>query len=427
MAVGSVSACARAVLLCAVLLVPPVFGTEGSEAGLGKDPLLTPLDTLYALALEHYGARNWDESARLLELSLRAYRTLRENEARCTSTCARGDTEPTDTSADTSLRLIKHILTRAACIKQCKAEAPVLALKYPKPETLHAFSSRTPYRYLQYSYYQMNNVEKAVSAAHTFLQRNPDDPLISKNMNFYKSLFDVEEYLIDQEEKPHETLFLQAVMVYNEGDYSNSVRMMEEVCVHYYSVYDECVSACEGSHQIEETKDFYQTLSGYFMEVLRCRLRCEQDLTPNVGGFFVKKFVATVYHYMQFAYYKLNYVTKAVPCALSYLLFDPDDKVMKQNVEYYRLHREQWGLKEEQFIPCPEALRYYNQTVKQSEMMEFAQNYLLTDDEDIVSPEQYSSSSSPSPDEEFDGVGDYEESFLAEWWQDPKTKWDVGE
>lgn len=27
-------------------------------------------------------------------------------------------------------------------------------------------------------------------------------------------------------------------------------------------------------------------------------------MTPNVGGYFVEKFVATMYHYLQFAYYK---------------------------------------------------------------------------------------------------------------------------
>lgn len=31
------------------------------------------------------------------------------------------------------------------------------------------------------------------------------------------------------------------------------------------------------------------------------------------------------------------------------------------------------------------------------------------------------------PDAEFEGMGDYEESFLAEWWQEPKMKWDTGE
>lgn len=42
-----------------------------------------------------------------------------------------------------------------------------------------------------------------------------------------------------------------------------------------------------------------------------------------------------------------------------------------------------------------------------------------------MSPEE--SPALSSPDQEFDGVGDYEESFLAEWWQEPKTKGDTGE
>lgn len=47
-------------------------------------------------------------------------------------------------------------------------------------------------------------MEKAVAAAHTFLKKNPTDPSLKKNMNYYKTLFDVEEYLIDHEEKPYE-------------------------------------------------------------------------------------------------------------------------------------------------------------------------------------------------------------------------------
>lgn len=50
----------------------------------------------------------------------------------------------------------------------------------------------------------MNNLEKAVAAAHTFLKKNPTDPYLTKNMNYYKTLFDVEEYLIDHEEQPYE-------------------------------------------------------------------------------------------------------------------------------------------------------------------------------------------------------------------------------
>ena len=41
-----------------------------------------------------------------------------------------------------------------------------------------------------------------------------------------------------------------------------------------------------------------------FAESLQCKVDCETNLTPNVGGYFVEKFVATMYHYLQFAYYK---------------------------------------------------------------------------------------------------------------------------
>lgn len=109
----------------------------------------------------------------------------------------------------------------------------------------------------------------------------------------------------------------------------------------------------------------------------------------------------------------MNDAKNAAPCAASYMLFDPKDQVMQQNVQYYRFYREQWGLEESDFQPRPvshvhvcclsgcflmitllcsdatadvtcvpqEALAYFNVTTKQREMLEFAQNYLQTDDE----------------------------------------------
>lgn len=47
--------------------------------------------------------------------------------------------------------------------------------------------------------------------------------------------------------------------------------------------------------------------------------------------------------------------------------------------------------------------------------------------QDVVRPEEAASPHSEHPDSEFEGLGDYEESFVADWWQEPKTKGDVGE
>lgn len=388
---------------------------------------LMPLDTAYGYALDHYGAQNWRDSISYLELSLRLHRLLKDSEAFCSQNCSHVSRDHDELFQDTSLRIMRHFLLRASCLKACKKNFPVFSEAYPKRETLDAFERRDPYRYLQYAYYQLNYLEKAVSAAHTFLQRNPGDSSLSKNMNYYKSLFDVEEYLVDLEEKLYEGTFLKAVKLFNTGDFSTSAFNMEQAATEYFKSYDLCLASCEGSYELTEFKDFFQTLADLYVDMLRCKMQCEGALTPNVGGFFVEKFVATMYHYMQFAYYKLNDVRSAAPCAASYMLFDPSDEVMQKNMVYYKFYREQWGLEDSNFLPRPEAVRYFNQTNKQKEMLEFAQNYLQSDDEGVVSPEEQGTGRTSPPDEEFEGMGDYEESFLAEWWQEPKTKGDTGE
>ncbi|XP_014330953.1 endoplasmic reticulum protein SC65 [Xiphophorus maculatus] len=388
---------------------------------------MMPLESAYNYALEQYAAQSWAESVKYMELSLRLHRLLRDSEAFCGRNCSSASRDSDSPLPDSSLRVVRHIMLRAACLKKCKADFPVFKFSYPRRDLLETFEKRIPYRYIQYAYYQLNNVEKAVSATHTFLKKNPEEPYLTKNMNYYKSLFDVDEYLIDHEEQPYESVFLKSVVLYNSGDFSSSARNMEQAITQYFEVYSLCSAGCEGSYEILEFKDFYPSLADLFLDVLKCKVRCEEQLTPNVGGFFVEKFVATMYHYLQFSYYKLNDVKNAAPCAASYMLFDPSDQVMQQNVAYYRFYREQWGLKEEDFQPRPEALRYYNQTIKQKEMLEFALNYLYTDDEEVVSPEEAVTSHSEHPDAEFEGMGDYEESFLAEWWQEPKSKWDAGE
>ncbi|CAM4635677.1 unnamed protein product [Leuciscus chuanchicus] len=388
---------------------------------------LMPLESAYGHALEMYAFQDWKQSVKYLELSLRLHRLLKDSESYCCLNCSAVWQEYEENSTDTTLLIMGHIIRRAACLKMCKTNFPVFSKSYPKRETLGAFEQRIPYRYLQYVYYQMNELERAVSAAHTYLQRNPGDPLLSRSLNYYKSLFDMEEYLIDHEEQPYEALFLKAVKLYNSGDFSSSARDMELAAAEYFKTYNMCLLSCEGSYDVQEFKDFYPTLADFYFEVMKCKVKCEENLIPNVGGYFVEKFVATMYHYMQFAYYKLNDVRNAALCAASYMLFDADDQVMQQNIAYYRYYRQQWGLHDEHFKPRPEALRYYNLTTKLKELLEFAQNYLQTDDEETVSSEEAASALSNPPDEEFEGIGDYEESFLAEWWQEPKTKGDTGE
>ena len=49
----------------------------------------------------------------------------------------------------------------------------------------------------------------------------------------------------------------------------------------------------------------------------------------------------------------MNDLKNAAPCAVSYLLFDQSDKVMRQNLVYYQYHRDKWALADEHFQPRP--------------------------------------------------------------------------
>ena len=51
---------------------------------------------------------------------------------------------------------------------------------------------------------QSNKIEKAVSAAHTFLQKNPKHEMTLKYLNYYRTMLDVDEYLVDLEAQPYE-------------------------------------------------------------------------------------------------------------------------------------------------------------------------------------------------------------------------------
>nr|XP_020460994.1 synaptonemal complex protein SC65-like [Monopterus albus] len=273
---------------------------------------------------------------------------------------------------------------------------------------------------------QLGDLQRAVPCAYTFLQRNPEDQDMLQLMEQYKKQYDLSGYLIDQEERPYEASFLRGVTLISSGDYSSSVKHLEEALRLYLHEYELCQVDCEGLSQLVSDRDFYAVIADAYVNILRCKLKCEENLMPNVGGYFVEKFVATIYHHLQYAYYKLNDGCSAVPCAYSYFLLEPEDQVMKQNLLYYKAYGEQWGIHSDHFTPRMEALQHHNQTVTQKQMLKFAEKYLQLGDEDCLGPEEAALLAPKSPDIEFEGQGDYEESFYDKWRQ-PKGKGDAGE
>ncbi|KAL9868691.1 cartilage-associated protein [Geothlypis trichas] len=377
-----------AALLAALLAAAGAQYERYSFRSFPRDELM-PLESAYRYGLDQYSTENWPESVSYLEVSMRLYRLLRDSEAFCHRNCSAAAPPPPASPAPRSaalqeLRLLSGVLRRAQCLRRCKQGLPAFRQAQPGRELLEEFQRREPYKYLQFAYFKANNLPKAIAAAHTFLLKHPDDEMMQRNMAYYKSIPDAEEHIKDLEIKPYENLFVRAVRAYNGDNWRTSISDMELALPEFFKAYDDCIAACEGSREITDFKDFYLSIADHYIEVLACKVQCESNLTPIIGGFVVEKFVATMYHYLQFAYYKLNDMKNAASCAASYLLFDEKDEVMKQNMVYYQYHKDKWGLKEEDFQPRSEAVRYHNITTLQLELHEFAKEHLMDDDEGEV-------------------------------------------
>lgn len=143
--------------LCVALLLPALAEAQYEKYSFKSFPQkdIMPLDSAYGYALEQYAAQNWAESLKFLELSLRLHRLLRDSEAFCGRKCSSVSRDNDTVFADSSLRVVRHILLRAACLKKCKADFPVFKLSYPRKDMLELFEQRVPYRYIQYAHYQV--------------------------------------------------------------------------------------------------------------------------------------------------------------------------------------------------------------------------------------------------------------------------------
>lgn len=51
---------------------------------------------------------------------------------------------------------------------------------------------------------QLGDLQRAIPCAHTYLQKNPDDPDMLLVMKDYKNQYDLSGYLTDHEEQPYE-------------------------------------------------------------------------------------------------------------------------------------------------------------------------------------------------------------------------------
>ncbi|MCJ8744626.1 hypothetical protein PDJAM_G00120790 [Pangasius djambal] len=361
-----------AVFLLALLLVLSVSEPGSCEAELGG--VLEPYDLLFDNAVEAYYKQDWLSVILNMERALRNKGTVRKVKAQCRLSCANltafqhsepGSPVPLPGAGPVQdLGFFQRVLKRAKCVDRCEAEklGPPSVHKVSDEVELE-FKKRTPYNYLQVAYFKINKLDKAVAAANTFYVANPDHVEMRQNLEYYSLMAGVQEAdFKDLEARPHMAEFLEGKRLYSADDFLSSIGHFEASLEEYFTADAECRALCEGAYDydgynyMEYNADLFQSITGkqqtafsffvfstfvmsvsyHYLFVLNCKQNCAVELasTPGREQPF-EDFLPSHLNYLQFSYYNSEQYEKAIECAKTFLLFHPDDEVMKQNLAYY--------------------------------------------------------------------------------------------
>uniref|UniRef100_A0A8D2PFA5 procollagen-proline 3-dioxygenase n=1 Tax=Zosterops lateralis melanops TaxID=1220523 RepID=A0A8D2PFA5_ZOSLA len=188
---------------------------------------------------------------------------------------------------------------------------------------------------------QLNKLEEAANAAHTFFMANPEHMEIQQDLENYKTTSG-KVSLIDLEARQHMEDYSAGVRHYDKEEYELAIEFLERALKGYYSEDEDCQIMCEGPQRFEEHEHLdykaglYEAIADHYMQVLACKHDCVRELATRSGRISpIENFLPLHYDYLQFAYYRVGDYVKALECAKSYLLFHPDDEDVLENAGYY--------------------------------------------------------------------------------------------
>ncbi|XP_072239025.1 prolyl 3-hydroxylase 1 isoform X2 [Leuresthes tenuis] len=340
----------RYALLFLCLAAPPCT----SDTDLNSPLVLEPYDFLFDTAVEAYYKGDWLTVILNMEKALRNKATVRKVKAQCRLNCANqtafgeplaglGVPVPGAGSVD-DLGFFQKILKRADCVNSCETEKLGLPTMHLIGEEVELeFKKRTPYNYLQVAYFKINKLDKAVAAAHTFFQANPDHVEMKQNLDYYRMMAGVQkEDFKDLEARPHMAEFLLGKRYYSDDSFGLAAGHFEVAVDEFFTADKECRALCEGAYHydgynyMEYSADLFQTMTDHYMQVLNCKQQCSVELASAAGRDKpFEDFLPSHFNYLQFSYYNSEKYEQAIECAKTYLLFHPEDEVMNQNLNYY--------------------------------------------------------------------------------------------
>ncbi|XP_069830514.1 prolyl 3-hydroxylase 2 [Dendropsophus ebraccatus] len=337
---------------------------------------LDPYDLLYDNGIEAYYRNDFHQVVYYMELALSSFSQLRQTKLGCRLGCKQRFPLQ-ETPQDWEVGFLGGMLQRAACVQQCEEGSLGALTRHRVTEDIRSeFYRRIPYNYLQRAYFKLNQLDKAAEAAHTFFMANPEHMEVQQNLKNYH--VNSETPLIDRERRVYMDEYHTGIKLYDQGQYKQAIKHFEDALKGYYRADVECRAMCGGPQKFTEyeyvdySATLYEGIADHYMQILVCEHECVRDLSTRPGRLSpIENFLPLHYDFLQFSYYRVGDLVKALECAKSFLLFHPSDVDVLENVSYYESLISDY-MEADDVRPRKEAAEYMRRHTLESEILHSA-------------------------------------------------------
>uniref|UniRef100_A0A8C2J6B6 procollagen-proline 3-dioxygenase n=1 Tax=Cyprinus carpio TaxID=7962 RepID=A0A8C2J6B6_CYPCA len=378
-----------------------VFITAGS--GLSSESssgLLAPYDEHYYRGVRAYFRDDWERAAEFLEKSISTRDKLLRTRRKCHDEClTAGDDKISKLEYFTlwDMGTLDWIQVRAECVRFCMGQSFSPAALLPVSSDIeYEFGTRNPYNYLQVTYYKLEKMAKAASAAHTFFVANPSHLEMRNNLEKYRRILGVKEESFQDREREQEQHWVSST----EGNLQSAHKLKKwKECVNEtLKQTEECRAQCVMvSRVIPEEPDTVQGLyeraageKGYLsLSLLSCKQMCVTLVSTRPGRVSaVEDFLPLQLEHLHIAQFKAGDLKGAVETLRSLLLFYPTDSDSLSNLELYTQTVEV-NTEAQETGPMQEIAKYISRALQEKRLLYFGMANLdfKFSDPDLWTPE----------------------------------------
>nr|XP_020504778.1 prolyl 3-hydroxylase 3 [Labrus bergylta] len=364
--------------------------------------LLQPYDYLYYSGVRSYFGEEWVRAAELLEKSIVAKESLSRVRRQCHEDCVSAGEEALDKLNSEKgslwdLWALDWVQQRAECLRFCIGRSVTPAGQLPVSADIeYEFGSRNPYNFLQVTYYKLEKLQKAASAAHTYFVANPNHLEMRNNIEKYRRMEGVSEDAFQDREienEKHWVLYDSAVQHEASSDWVQTAERWKACVNETLRQMEECRVQCEvASQRLPEDRGVdgvFEQAAALSLSLLSCRQSCVTQIATRPGRISAQEdFLPSQLEHMHIAQFKAGDISGAVQTLRSLLLFYPTDKESLDNLQLY--FETLGGDTESQGTqPAQEFVTYVSRSLQEKKLLYFGMENLdfKFTDPDLWTPE----------------------------------------